>query len=115
MSTDVGNKDVPISTRIMPLLALLLLSFPLYAEDLTHFIDVYNNGNSVVYTNTTWIPVRCQISSKVDPNLPFGTLAEKRNVTIRGMQSYRWLRNPDTQIIFCERLIEEHSHDSESE
>jgi hypothetical protein len=95
----------------MPLLALLLLSFPLSAsEDLTHYIDIYKTPHSVVYTNTTWIPLRCMISSKVDDALPFGTLAEKRNVTIRGMQSFTWLRNPDTQIIYCERLIEEHDN-----
>lgn len=95
------------------LISLLILSFPLYAEDLTHLIDVYNDGKSVVYTNITWIPVRCQISSNVDESLPFGTLAEKRNITIRGMQSFRWYRNPDSQIIFCERLTPEINHDPE--
>ncbi len=94
------------------LLALLALSYSIQAsEDLTNLIDTYNIGHSVVYTNTSWIPLRCQVSSKVDESLPFGTLAEKRNVTIRGMQAFTWQRNPDTQIIYCERLVEETPYD----
>ena len=89
-------------------LTLFLLSYPLIAsEDLTHLIDVYRSEAHNVYTNTSDIPLRCQVSAKVDPNLPFGTLAEKRNVTIRGYLSYTHRRWPTEQIIYCERLVEE--------
>ena len=90
------------------LIALLLLSIPISAtEDLTHHIDVYYTEGFAHYTNTSDIPLRCQISAKIDPNLPFGTLAEKRNVTIRGHLSYTHRRWPTEQIIYCERLVEE--------
>ena len=93
---------------MLPLLAPLLVSAPLHAnEDLTHLVDVYRDESGVVYTNTSDVPLRCQISSKVDEDLPFGTLAEKRNVTIRGYMSYKWRRNPTSQIILCYRLVEE--------
>ena len=91
---------------------VILFAFPAKAEDLTHLIDITNTGRSVTYYNASWIPVRCQISSDPDPALPFGTLAEKRNITIRGYQSFTWLRNPDTQIIHCVRLIEEEEYDN---
>lgn len=92
-----------------------LLFFPLLAhsEDLTHLIDVYYTEGFAYYTNTSDIPLRCQISSKIDENLPFGTLAEKRNVTIRGHLSFTWRRWPTEQVIYCERLIEEHTYDSD--
>ena len=91
----------------MPLLFLLFFT-PLQAsEDLTHLVDIYNTGVSVIYTNTSDVLLRCQISSDPNPDLPFGSLAEKRNITIRGYLSYTYLRNPDTQIIYCERLIQE--------
>ena len=92
------------------LITLLLLSIPLTAsEDLTHYIDVYYTEGFAHYTNTSDIPLRCQISAKIDPNLPFGTLAEKRNVTIRGHLSYTHRRWPTEQIIYCERLVPEES------
>ena len=84
-----------------------LLSPSLQAEDLTHLVDVYRDRSGVVYTNTSDIPLRCQISSRVNPNLPFGTLEEKRNVTLRGYLSFKWRRWPYEQIIYCERLNED--------
>jgi hypothetical protein len=93
------------------LLILITLSYPLKAsEDLTHLIDVYRSEGGVTYTNISDIPLWCQVSSKVDPDLPFGTLAEKRNVTIRGYLSYTHRRWPTEQIIYCERLVEESSN-----
>jgi hypothetical protein len=91
------------------ILALLLALFAQSssAEDLTHLVDVYRDRSGVIYTNTSEIPLRCQISSKVDPNLPFGTLAEKRNITLRGYLSYTHNRFPTEQIIYCTRLIKE--------
>ena len=97
---------------MLPLLAPLLLSAPLHAnEDLTHLVDVYRDDTGVVYTNTSDIPLRCQISSKVDPDLPFGTLAEKRNITLRGHLSFKWRRHPYEQIILCYRLVEEKTYE----
>lgn len=91
------------------LLSLLLLSYPLSAsEDLTYLVDVYYTEGYAHYTNTSDIPLRCQISARIDPNLPYGTLAEKRNVTIRGHLSYTHRRWPTEQVIYCERLVEEH-------
>ena len=92
---------------IYTLIPLLLLSPLAHSEDLTHLVDVYYTEGFAHYTNTSDIPLRCQISAKVDPNLPFGTLAEKRNVTIRGFLSYTHRRWPTEQVIFCERLTPE--------
>jgi hypothetical protein len=90
------------------IIALLALSIPLSAsEDLTHLIDAYYTEGFAHYTNKSDIPLRCQISAKIDESLPFGTLAEKRNVTIRGYLSYTHRRWPTEQIIFCTRLVEE--------
>lgn len=91
-----------------PLLILPLIFAPLaHSEDLTHLIDVYYTEGYAYYTNTSDTPLRCQISAKIDENLPFGTLAEKRNVTIRGHLSYTARRWPTEQVIYCERLVEE--------
>jgi hypothetical protein len=66
------------------LLILLSLSYPLSAsEDLTHLIDTYFFGESVQYTNISDKFLRCMISTRVDPNLPLGTLAEKKTITVR--------------------------------
>jgi len=98
------------------LITLLLLSIPLQSsEDLTHYIDVYYTEGFAHYTNKSDIPLRCQISAKIDPNLPFGTLAEKRNVTIRGHLSYTHNRHPYEQIILCYRLVEEKTYDPTTE
>ena len=97
-------------------LLLPLLFFPLLAhsEDLTPLVDVYYTEGYAHYTNTSDIPLRCQISSKVDPNLPFGTLAEKRNVTLRGYLSYTHRRWPTEQVIFCTRLTPELQNDPDT-
>jgi hypothetical protein len=92
------------------IIALLALSIPLSAqEDLTHLVDVYYTEGYAHYTNTSDIPLRCQISARIDPKLPFGTLSEKRNVTIRGHLSYTHRRWPTEQIIYCEALYDPES------
>ena len=100
----VGERT-PHLTRQIPLMRTLvilaLLSTPSLA-DMTSFIDIYRGQHSVTYTNVSDIPLRCQISSRVDPDLPLGQLAETRNITIREYMSYTHLRNPRTQLIYCE-------------
>ena len=92
------------------LIPLLFLSLSAHSEDLTHLIDTYRMKGSINFTNTSQIPLQCQISSRIDPTLPLGTVAERRNITLDRYMSYTHYRSPDETIIYCERLIQEHDH-----
>ena len=83
-----------------PLFAITLLSQPLLSDE-THLVDAYYWQGGVRYTNLSEHKLRCQISTKVDPDLPLGTLAEKRNIVIKPYHSYTYARYPNEQIIFC--------------
>ena len=87
--------------RYVPLL-IAVLPLPLLSDE-THLVDAYYWQGGVRYTNLSEQTLRCQISTKVDPNLPFGTLAEKRNIVLKPYHSYTYQRYPDQQIIYCEK------------
>ena len=91
--------------RYFPLV-ISLLPLPLLSDE-THLVDAYYWQGGVRYTNLSEHKLRCQISTKVDPNLPFGTLAEKRNIVIKPYHSYTYARYPNEQIIFC---VKEYEH-----
>ena len=84
-----ANDDTPVDTSL----------------DLTHLVDVYRFDGRTHYTNTSDRILVCQISTHNPENhshmrLPLGTLAEKKNITLRQYQSYVHHRNGH-QIILC--------------
>lgn len=75
-------------------------SSSLSSLDRTEAIDIYRTVGGTTYTNLSDDVLRCQISTRIDPSLPIGTLAEKRNILLRGSMSYVHQRKGE-QIIYC--------------
>ena len=97
------DTDVPSDPNMRLILTLLTLSFPLYATNSVHLVDTYppNTKGSQTFTNLSDEFIRCQISTRVDPDLPIGQLAEIRNITLAPYLSYTHHRE-GYKIIICE-------------